>query len=78
MAPSFFGLSPDNKEVIYEEIFQLVMHCQIPYETAWDMPVILRHWWFERVKKLREEQARAQGAAPSAHVDPFGKKHGGK
>jgi hypothetical protein len=74
LAPSSFGLNPDNKEIIYTEIFELVMHCQIPYDTAWNMPVMLRHWWFEQVKKLREEQAR-KGAPPGGHTDPFGKKH---
>lgn len=56
-----------------EEIFQLVMHCKIPYDTAYNMPVMIRHWWFGRVEKLREEEKKKVGGG--GHTDPFGRKH---
>jgi hypothetical protein len=38
------------------------------------MPVMLRHWWFRRTEKLREEQAN-QTPPGQGHVDPFGRHH---
>jgi hypothetical protein len=58
--------------VIWEEIFSLVQHCKIDYQEAWDMPVVMRHWWFSRIEKMREEQ---KGKPQGGHVDPFGRSH---
>lgn len=49
------------------------MHCKIPYDTAYEMPVMIRHWWFGRVEKLREEEKKK--TVGGGHTDPFGRKH---
>ncbi len=56
MARSSFGLRPENKSYIYEEIFTLVRHCNISYTEAWDMPIPVRHWWIQRVNKEESEK----------------------
>jgi len=40
------------------------------------MPVFMRHWWFERVEKMREEIKRATNPQGAGHTDPFGRSHG--
>ena len=71
--PSFFGLRPDHKEYIYEEIFTLVRHCKIGYDQAWDMPVEIRHWWIERENKERKKEE--QEIKGDEHTDAFGRVH---
>jgi len=40
-----------------EEIFQLVYHCHIDYETAENMPVFIRKWWLKRtVKEISQKK----------------------
>lgn len=51
----------------------MVIDGGVDYKSAWDMPVMLRHWWFDEVGKRREEAT--PGAKPKGHVDPFGRHH---
>lgn len=69
---SFFGLTEADKIYIYEEIFQAVYHGKVEYDSAWRMPVPIRKWWIQRVRK-ELEKASGQG---SEHTDPFGRKGG--
>ena len=79
MAPSSFGLNPDTAlKYILEEIFQLVQHCRISYSEAWDMPIVIRHWWINRISKEHEEEQqkpRNRAGEKGGHTDPFGRKH---
>lgn len=63
MAPTFFGLTPDNQQVVYEEIFQLVNFCKLSYTESRRMPVAVRKWWMRRTETLREQEAAAMQAA---------------
>lgn len=73
MGLSFFGLAPESKVYIYEELFTLTYHCRITYTEAWYMPVEVRKWWIQRVNKEIEEENKRRGG--SEHTDPFGNKH---
>lgn len=42
----------------------MTYHCNVSYSEAWDMPVPVRRWWFDRVKKEREEENKSGGAPP--------------
>lgn len=79
-AQSSFGLTIDTtgafKEIIWEEIFSLVQHCRIDFTEAWDMPVFMRTWWFQRIEKMREEIKKQNTPQNPGHVDPFGRSHG--
>ena len=72
-AQSSFGLRPEDKGLIYEEIFQLVEHCGLRYDEAWNMPVNVRKWWMERKNKEIKERNKGieKGNAPPPDA-PFG------
>ena len=67
---SFFGLRPEDKEYILEELFQLVYHCKVSLEKAEMMPVAIRKWWVRRVvkelEKKEDKQQAPNGPAPWA------------
>lgn len=71
---SFFGLKPDDKEYVLEELFQLTYHCKVTYAEAQDMPVAIRKWWIRRVVKENEDKQKKQ--APSGPA-PWAKDPGG-
>lgn len=64
LAPSFFGLRPEDKIYVYKSIYQLVEFCGITYTEAWDMPVTVRRWWIDEKSKEIEEKNRKGGAPP--------------
>ena len=43
--------------MIWDQIFYLVNYCNISYSEAWDMPIEMRHWWFDRLLTERKREA---------------------
>ncbi len=62
MAWAFFGLSENNKEYVYEEIFQLIHYGSWSFREAFNLPVLIRKWFIQRIaaEKKREMEARSQ------------------
>ena len=58
--PRFFGLSPERKEYVLEEVYQLVENASLTMVEAWFMPIDVRHWWIDR-KSKDNEAANRQG-----------------
>ena len=52
---TFFGLSEQNKEYIYEEIFQLHYYGNWSFQEAYSLPVQVRKWFIGRL--IKEKQA---------------------
>jgi hypothetical protein len=72
LAPSSFGLRPESKEYIYEEIFQLTENCNVGYESAWNMPVEIRKWWIGRKNKDDASKTQQhQQKNPSENMIPI-------
>lgn len=61
-ARSSFGLGPDGKAYLYEDLFVLVENCNITLTEAWAMPVEVRRWWIDRKGK------DARSVSPSAPI----------
>ena len=61
---AFFGLSEDNKEYVYEEIFQLIHYGSWSFREAYNLPVLIRKWFIQRIaaEKKSEAEARSQWA----------------
>ena len=47
--PAFFGLTPNDKEFILEQIFNLMYYVGFSYRDAYRLPVFQRKWFIERV-----------------------------
>jgi hypothetical protein len=60
---SFFGLTPEHKKYIYEELFALVYHCKFSYSDAYALTLFERRWFLKKtnteVERINREQERA-------------------
>lgn len=52
----FFGLTPDNREVVLDQIFILMQHLNFSYRDAYVLPVWQRMWFIGRLKENIEAQ----------------------
>ncbi len=60
---SFFGLTPDYMEQIYEQFFLLKYHGGWSFIEAYNLPVALRTWFLKRLSKQLEDENEAQKKA---------------
>lgn len=66
--PRFFGLTPNEKDLILEQIFILVYHLGFTYEDAYKLPVWQRFWFIGRLKEeFKQAKENNQSPASSAH-----------
>lgn len=49
--PHFFGLNHEHRDLILEEMFLLMKHLHISYESFRAMPVAYRSWLIRRIGK---------------------------
>ena len=64
---SFFGLDHDYSENVYEQMFALVFHGKISLIEAYNMPIGLRIWFLNRLKReFKEEKERHEEAHRAA------------
>jgi hypothetical protein len=62
---SFFGLSENDAEYIYEEIFQLKHHGGWSFIEAYNLPLLLRKWFLRRLQRQFDDEAKAAEKAHS-------------
>lgn len=52
MASPFFGLQPSDKEqLLLEPTFLLMYYMGFQYQEAYNLPVVYKRWFIERVSK---------------------------
>ena len=60
---TFFGLTPEYNESIYEEFFFLKYHGGWSFAEAYNLPIKLRRWFVARlVKQLKTEKEQIEKA----------------
>jgi|TARA_X000000368_G_C22686638_1_gene560639 hypothetical protein len=52
----FFGLTPENKDIILEQIFTLMQHLSFTYNDAYKLPVWKRIWFLRKLKYNLEQE----------------------
>ena len=62
---SFFGLTPEYMEKVYEQFFLLKYHGGWSFIEAYNLPVALRVWFLERLSKQIKDEAEANKKAMS-------------
>jgi hypothetical protein len=56
----FFGLTPENRDVILEQIFVLMQHLNFSYRDAYSLPVWQRSWFIGKLRENIEKQKEIQ------------------
>ena len=61
MGSRFFGLTPDYKFQVYQEIHDLVYHGKggFIYSEVYNMPIHLRRFHIRKIDELHKEQNKA-------------------
>ena len=56
----FFGLSPEYKVEIHEQIFQLILHSKggFTFSDAYNLPIYLRTFYLKRLTTYYQKEAR--------------------
>ena len=51
--PSFFGLQPEHRPLIHEQVFQLIYFGKggFTFDEVYNMPIYLRKFYFKRLEK---------------------------
>jgi hypothetical protein len=51
--PSFFGLLPEHRPLIHEQVFQLIYFGKggFTFDEVYNMPIYLRKFYFKRLEK---------------------------
>lgn len=60
---SFFGLTPEYMENVYEQFFLMKYHGAWSFMEAYNLPVALRKWFMERLAKQIKDESDAQKRA---------------
>ena len=53
---TFFGLSSDYIQSVYEEMFSLKHHGGWSFIEAYNLPIMIRRWFIRRLQKQFEEE----------------------
>ena len=60
---SFFGLTSEYMEQVYEQFFLMKYHGGWSFMEAYNLPVALRTWFMKRLAKQIEDENEAQKKA---------------
>ena len=75
LQPTFFGLTPNYHENVYEQFFFLKYHGGWGIMEAYNLPIKLREWFVKRLVRQKEEEADAvknasRGGSGSSTLGP--------
>ena len=65
LGQTFFGLTGNYMESVYEQIFNMIHHGNWSFSEAYSLPVGLRFWFFDRMVKQFEKEKEAHDKAAS-------------
>ena len=63
LQPTFFGLTSNYHENIYEQFFFLKYHGGWGLMEAYNLPIKLREWFVKRLVKQKEDESEAMKSA---------------
>ena len=67
---TFFGLTPEYSENIYEQFFFLKYHGGWGLMEAYNLPIKLRKWFVKRLVRQKKEESDAMNAASKGKSSP--------
>ena len=60
---NFFGLTDEYQEAIYEQFFLLKYHGGWSFFEAYNLPILIRRWFLDRLASQITQEAEAQKKA---------------
>jgi hypothetical protein len=64
LALHFFGLTPENKTIILEQLYVLIKHANFTYLDAYKLPVWKRLWFIFKLKEENEKESQTIKNSP--------------
>ena len=55
---TFFGLSDEYIESVYDEMFNLKYHLGVSIFESYNLPIQIRRWFLRRIQKQFEDEAK--------------------
>ena len=55
---TFFGLSDEYVESVYDEMFNLKYHLGVSIFESYNLPIQIRRWFLRRIQKQFEDEAK--------------------
>lgn len=59
----FFGLTPENKTIILEQLYVLIKHANFSYLDAYKLPVWKRTWFIYKLKEENDKEKEMMSPA---------------
>ena len=71
--PSFFGLQPEDKPLIHEQVFQLIYFGKggFTFDEVYNMPIYLRNFYYKRLEKQYKEETAQIKKEQQKHKQTF-------
>ena len=69
---TFFGLTDEYVEDVYEQFFALTYHGGWDFQQAYNLPVQLRTWFVKRLIKQKEDEAEAISSSGKSNTHTLG------
>ena len=64
LPPTFFGLTSDYIQEVYEELFLMKYHGGWSFFEAYNLPITIRRWFLKRLsKQLQDESEQVKKAS---------------
>ena len=60
---TFFGLSDEYIQNVYEQFFLLKYHGGWSFIEAYNLPIAIRHWFLQRLQKQIQQESEAMEKA---------------
>lgn len=72
LIPTFFGLSPNYKPILHNQIFELVYYGKggFNWNDIYNMPVWLRNFYYKKIDETLTKQKKAQEAKTQSVKKP--------
>ncbi len=75
MASNFFGLKPEHKDKIHEEVFTICYYSKggFTHTEVYGMPVYLKRWYLKKLADVKKEEKKqheqaSKGKGPTQGV----------
>ena len=70
---SFFGLQPEDKPLIHEQVFQLIYFGKggFTFDEVYNMPIYLRNFYYKRLEKQYKEETTQIKKEQQKHKQTF-------
>lgn len=72
LQPTFFGLTPEYKLFLYEQLFDLCYYTQgaFSFNEAYELPIFLRNFYYKRLAEIKRKENENNEKSNRPNVKP--------